>query len=253
MSTTYRVLYRTADGKTLHQVGPEVMVAFPVAELHPVREVNNRHGQQHRIGWYVSRKAGRPLKFESMLERLRMMFLDFDPSVTTFAAQPFTLQWEGVKDGQSRLYGYTPDLLIVRPGQGRTVEDVKPEQFRNSKKNLPAFEAARDALPPVGLKFALWSPPSAVVTYNVRYLAGYRRTPLSTPSISRDLLAQLADGPLPLRTLAQETTGHEMLTRPVIYHLMWIHRLRADLTRPLSHATLIHRAEDQDAPPWGPW
>ena len=238
MATNYRVLYRTADRKTLQETGPEVMVAFPVAELLPVREVNNRHGQQHRTGWYASRKAGRSLKFESGLERLRMMFLDFDPSVTTFTAQPFTLAWEQ----RGKTYNYTPDLLIVMPGQDRLVEDVKPEPFRHSRKNAPAFEAAREALPPVGLAFDIWSPPSAVLCYNVRYLAGYRRTPVYTVSLSQTILACLADGPLPLHVLARES-GHPMLTRPVIYHLLWNHRLQADLNRPLSHDTLINRAQ----------
>ena len=214
------------------------MVAYPIAELFPVRDVNNFHGQQHRTGYYASRKAGRPLKFESGLERLRMMFLDFDPTVTTYAAQPFTLTWD--RNGET--YHYTPDLLIVRPGQERTVEDVKPPQFRNSSKNAPAFQAAREAFPPVGLSFNLWSPPSAIVCYNVRHLAGYRRTPIYTPTLSREILARTAEGPVPLAELA-EATGHHLLTRPVIFHLLWTRRLSTNLEQPLSHDSLIHRSE----------
>jgi len=238
MSTIYRVLYRTADGQALRNAGPEVMAAYPIAELFPVRDVNNHHGQQHRTGYYASRKAGRSLKFESGLERLRMMFLDFDPTVTTYAAQPFTLTWEW----NGKTYGYTPDLLIVRPGQERTVEDVKPVEFRNSSKNTPAFEAALEAFPPVGLSFNLWSPPSAVVCYNVRHLAGYRRTPVYTPTLSREILARTADGPVPLAELA-EATSHHLLTRPVIFHLLWTHRLHTDLEQPLSQNSLIYRSE----------
>jgi len=238
MSTLYRVRYRTVGESKLREVDPIVMRSFPVAELDAAREVNNRHGQQHRTGWYASKKAGRSLKFESGLERLRMMFLDFDPAVTTYAAQPFTLVWQ--RDGKT--YCYTPDLLIVRPGQGRTVEDVKPERFRTSKKNFPAFQAAEEALSAVDIDFKVWSRPHPVLCYNVQYLAGYRRVPIQTPELTRTLLGALSEGPLPLGVLAAGT-GQEMLARPVLYHLLWNHRLHADLDAPLEQSTLIHRSE----------
>ena len=238
MATLYRVRYRTAGESTFREEDPSVMRSFPVAELDAAREVNNRHGQQHRTGWYASKKAGRSLKFESGLERLRMMFLDFDPTVTTYAAQPFTLLWRA--DG--KLYGYTPDLLIVRPGQGRTVEDVKPEPFRASKKNLPAFQAAEEALSDVDITFSVWSRPPLVLCSNVQYLAGFRRVPIRTPELTRTLLGALASGPLPLGVLAARA-DQELLARPVLYHLLWNHRLQADLNAPLGNSTLIYRAE----------
>ena len=188
------------------------------------------------IGWYASTKAGAHLRFESGLERLRMQFLDFDPEVTTFASQPFTLEWtEGGK-----VYRYTPDLLIVRAGRPRVVEDVKPAQFHGSPKLQRAFEAAREALAPIGVEFRLWAPPETTVVRNVQYLAGYRHPPSGLTASLEAILAALRQRPHTLAELA-ERTGPAALTRPVIYHLIWAHRITADLSQPLSQTTLLSR------------
>lgn len=129
----------------------------------------------------------------------------------------------------------------MRAGQGRIVEDVKPEQFRTSKKNLPAFQAAEEALSAVDIDFSVWSRPHPILCYNVQYLAGFRRLPLHTPRLTRTLLEALSEGPLPLGVLAR-AAEHEVMARPVLFHLLWTHRLHADLSRPLSQSTLIHRS-----------
>ena len=205
-------------------------------DLEPARDIPNYHGQPNRTGWYASTRAGAHLRFESGLERLRMQFLDFDPGVTTFASQPFTLEWtEGGK-----VYRYTPDLLIVRAGRPRVVEDVKPAQFHGSPKLQRAFNAAREALTPIGVEFRLWAPPETTVVRNVQYLAGYRHRPSGLMTHVDDILAALRERPHTLADLA-ERTGTAALTRPVIYHLIWAHRITADLTQPLSHGTRLAR------------
>ncbi|WP_158679867.1 TnsA-like heteromeric transposase endonuclease subunit [Deinococcus sp. NW-56] len=233
----FAVLYRPVGALDLLRGEPAVLRGLSPFDLEPAREVPNYHGQQGRVGWYASAKMGAHLRFESGLERLRMQFLDFDPGVTAFAAQPFTLEWtEGGKT-----YHYTPDLLIVRPGRPRLVEDVKPAAFHGSPRLQRAFGAARDALAPVGVDFGLWASPETTVVRNVQYLAGYRHAPRGLTTYLKPVLAALRDRPRTLAELA-ERTGPPALTRPVIYHLIWAHRVHFDLTQPLSHGTVLSRA-----------
>ncbi|GBF03901.1 hypothetical protein DAERI_010073 [Deinococcus aerius] len=233
----FSVLYRPAGAKTLSRSEPHLLRSLLPFDLQPARDIPNYHGQSHRIGWYASTKAGAHLRFESGLERLRMQFLDFDPSVSTFAAQPFTLEWS--EDGQ--VYRYTPDLLIIRPGRPRLVEDVKPAVFHDSPRLKRAFDAAREALTPIGVDFQLWAPPPPAVVRNVQYLAGYRRMPHGLHTYLEPVLAALRERPHTLAELAART-GPPALTRPTIYYLIWQHRIHLDLTQPLSHTTRLAAA-----------
>lgn len=234
---TFRLLYRPAGARNLQRGDMNLLRGLVPFDLEPARDIPNYHGQPNRIGWYASPKAGAQLRFESGLERLRMQFLDFNPEVTAFAAQPFTLEWEDA----GKVYHYTPNLLVVRAGLSRVVEDVKPAAFHNSPKLQPAFSAARAALAPIGVTFALWAPPETTLVRNIQYLAGYRRPPGGLRAYLEPVLAALRERPHTLAELA-ERTGPPALTRPVIYHLIWVHRVRLDLTQPLSHSTLLSRA-----------
>lgn len=234
---TFSVLYRPAGARALLRAEMALLRSLTLFDLEPARDIPNYHGQPNRIGWYASTKAGAHLRFESGLERLRMQFLDFDPGVTTFTSQPFTLEW--TEDG--KVYRYTPDLLIVRAGRPRVVEDVKPARFHGSPKLQRAFSAVREALAPTGVEFNLWAPPETTLVRNVQYLAGYRHQPAGLTTSLKGILAALRQRPHTLAELA-ERTGPPALTRPVIYHLIWARRITADLTQPLSNRTLLTRA-----------
>ncbi|WP_052195265.1 TnsA-like heteromeric transposase endonuclease subunit [Deinococcus radiopugnans] len=233
----FTLLYRSRGSRELLSGEMVLLRSLTPYDLEPARDVPNYHGQTHRGGWYASSKVGGHLRYESGLERLRMQFLDFDPQVTTFVAQPFTLQWsEGEK-----VYRYTPDLLIVRAGLARVVEDVKPVQFHGSSRLQRAFTAAREALGPIDVSFNLWAPPEPTVIRNVQYLAGYRRAPAGLKEYLGPLLAALRERSHGLLELATRV-GPAPLVLPVVYHLIWNHRVAADLSRPLSLETTLSPA-----------
>ncbi|MGX9687366.1 TnsA-like heteromeric transposase endonuclease subunit [Deinococcus wulumuqiensis] len=233
-ATKFTILFRHRDEAQLYRGTLPEFRGMVISDLAPARDIPNYHGQRHRVGFYASTKAGGHLPFESGLERLRLQFLDFDREVVTFLTQPFTLEWVEGK----RTYRYTPDLLAIHASGKRVVEDVKPARFHDSAKNRRAFDAAREALPSIGFSFELWAPPEPTIVRNVQYLAGYRRVPAGLREYMRPILAALREGPRTLAALA-DGTGPALFTRPVIYHLIWNHRIELDLSCPLSHGTLL--------------
>lgn len=233
-ATKFSILFRVPGEAEPCRGQLHELRSLVLSDLAPVRDIPNYHGQHHRIGLYASRKVGGHLPFESGLERLRLQFLDFDREVTTYFTQPFTLEWE--EDGKT--YHYTPDVMVIRKSGQRVVEDVKPARFHDSPRNSRAFRAAAEALPSVGIRFELWAPPEPTVVRNVQYLAGYRRTPATLSEYMRPILAALREGPRELAALADET-GLAPFTLPVIYHLIWNHRIGLDLSQPLSWTTQL--------------
>lgn len=233
-ATWLSVHVRKFGSSQLDQMETSDLRGLDPSTLAPVRTIQNYHGQHHRVGWYASTKAGRHLDFESMIEMMRMQFLDFDPSVSTFASQPFTLRWQ---EGKQQ-YRYTPDLLVIRPGRLRLVEEVKPVGWEPKPRAAHVLEQVREALARVGIAFAVWHPPAPVVVRNVQYLASYRRQPASLGLFQHHILSALREHPHMLGEL-----GTDPLARPAIYHLIWQHRIVFDLDQPLSQQTLLRLAE----------
>lgn len=232
-ATDVRVRYRLVDVPEPIEGEITDLARLDVQDLDLARVIKSYHGQTHVGGWYYFGKLQRHLRYESGLERLRLMLLDHDPEVTVVATQPFQLLFKH----EGRPFSHVPDLLVVRPNLPRRVEDVKPLKFLNKPVNVLAFAVTRDACERAGLEYAVWSEPPAVVAHNVRYLAGYRRAPMHLNEYAPVLLEHVQEG-LPLGTLARRS-GPNHWVRPVLYHLVWTHRLTLDLLRPLSNQTLV--------------
>lgn len=232
-ATDLRIRYRLLDIQQPLEGEITDLARLDVQGLDLVREIKNYHGQTHVGGWYYFSKLQCHLRYESGLERLRLMMLDHDPEVTVVATQPFQLLFKH----QGKPFSHVPDMLVVRPGHPRRVEDVKPLKFVNKPVNVLAFSVTRDACERAGLEYTVWSEPPAVMAHNVRYLAGYRRVPMYLSQYAPVLLEHARSG-LSLGALAR-LAGPNHWIRPVLYHLVWTHRLTLDLLRPLSNQTLI--------------
>jgi hypothetical protein len=73
--------------------------------------------------WWSSTTSGH-VGFESWLERDHVMLMDFDPSVTGIASQPFWLHWQ---DGGGRPRRHAPDFFARRADGRGVVVDVRPD------------------------------------------------------------------------------------------------------------------------------
>jgi hypothetical protein len=224
------VRYRRDDGRSADVALDRLAVDDVVAGL-PVREFRSYKGRQHYSGWYWSATMGRLVVYESRLELARILLADFDPSVTGIAAQPFVLT--GTDRGRDRRH--VPDLLLVSADGGVMVVDVKAPSRIADPRVREQFAWTREVCAGRGWVFEAWSGADPRLLANVRFLAGYRREALIDaaliPAVLDAAAGQASAGSI---ERALSPWHPAVLVRPVLLHLLWTGRLRADLTRPLS-------------------
>jgi hypothetical protein len=135
-------------------------------------------------------------------------------------------------------------LLLAGADGGVTVVDVKAP----SRMADPGVKAqcawTREVCAGRGWGFEAWSGADPRFLANVRFLAGYRRKAF----IAADLIPVVlgaAPGQPSVGEIERGLSGQHplVLVRPVVLHLLWTGRLRADLTCPLSADTLVRLPE----------
>jgi len=77
----------------------------------PVRRLKKSY--TNVTGLFFSRKLGRLVQFDSMLERDFILLLDMHPAVASFTEQPLKVNW---LDGEGVSQVYVPDFLISFTG-----------------------------------------------------------------------------------------------------------------------------------------
>ena len=101
------------------------------------------------------------------------------------------------------------------------------------------FEATARACALAGWEYRLLGELDAIVTANLRWLAGYRH-PRHHLAETVEVLRRVFATPTPLMAGA-EAAGDPIAVVPVLFHLLWCHELRFDLSTPLHQATLVAR------------
>lgn len=191
-------------------------------------------GQKHYSGTYWAATVRGVVIYESRLELARLLFADFDPSVSGIASQPFLLK--AMVEGKTRRH--IPDFLLATE-HGPVVVDVKPH--RRLSKPVVAFTFAwtRQAVESRGWRYEVWSEPPPAELENIRFLAGFRREWLFDTALLEEIRGACLDGAT-LRDAALCLPGRpEEHVRAAIHHLLWTHELRVDLTRPMRPSTLL--------------
>lgn len=201
----------------------------------PVRRFRPHKGQRHLSGRWWCATTGGHVGFESWLERDHLMLLDFDPAVVGIVAQPFWLSWPAEQRTGSRTR-HAPDYFARRADGTGMVVDCRPVE-RREPADVVKFEATRAACERRGWEYRLVGTASPVLVANVRWLSGYRHPRHDVEGVARRLREIFAT-PVGLMAGA-ELAGHPMAVLPVLFGLLWRHRLHVDLTHPLSQATPV--------------
>lgn len=211
--------------------------AVPFERGIPVRRFVSRKGQRHLSGLWWSATNGAHVGFESWLERDHAMLLDFDPTVVSIASQPFWLRWV---DAMGKSVSHAPDFFARRADGSAVVIDCRPVE-RRGPRDVAKFEATGRACALVGWEYQLVGAGDALVTANVRWLAGYRHPRHHVLEVAR-VLREVFAIPTPLLVGAR-AAGDPIAVLPVLFHLLWRRELTVDVSLPLHECTLVRGAE----------
>src|SRR6188472_4511061 len=94
----------------------------------------------------------------------------FDPTVVGIASQPFWLHWI---DAAGKPDSHAPDFFARRRDGSAVVVDCRPVERRRPR-DIAKFEATARACALAGWEYRLLGEVDALVTANLRWLAGYR-------------------------------------------------------------------------------
>jgi hypothetical protein len=209
--STVQVSFKDDAGE-VQQSRLAVAEAGVLAAGRPWRVFRWHRGQAHYSGWYWSATMGRHVVYESRLELARLLLADFDRQVAVIAAQPF-LVTAPAEDGRTRRH--VPDFLLVDCSGLVTVVNVKPADRLGDPKVARSLKWAGTVFESRGWRHEVWSQ---------AWVGGRTGVPVSIAELEAAWPEQ-ADG-----------------IRSAALHLLWRGDLTADLTRPLSAATVLERA-----------
>lgn len=235
-----RIRYLDEDG--YEYLAPAAAVsAVEFEQCRPAREIPSYAGQRHTPGRYWCATADDLLGYESHLEALWLRLLDFDPAITAIATQPFEISGRDT-DGT---WNHVPDIYTRRADGHVEVIDVKNPLQLGKPSVVRQAERTRIMCEALGWGYRMVGEPPTQISANIGWLAGYRR-PLG-PAAARLVPSILAAAALPITigALAQ-TQDIPELARPVIFHLLWHHRLVCDLERPLRERTLLRTTSKEE-------
>jgi len=203
----------------------------------PIREIPSYANQKHTPGMYWSVTADDLVAYESHLESKWLRLLDFEPDVTALCTQPFDFEGRD-QDGP---WQHVPDIYARRQDGTVLLVDVKNPTRLESPKVLRQAERTRATCEQLGWNYRMVGEPHPQLWASISWLAGFRR-PLHAGAGLVDRILSLAERPVAIGDLLSFQPSPE-LARPVVFHLLWHHRLVCDLSKPLRDYTLVHTAE----------
>lgn len=105
-------------------------------------------------GYFPSRKNGRLIQYESLLEQRMIRLMEADKHIIEYTDQPKTKEW---RDGSYRLRRSTFDFEYTADDGTFTIVEVKPWARVQKKGLLEEFAFARFELGKQGYNFELWT------------------------------------------------------------------------------------------------
>jgi hypothetical protein len=218
------------------------LAEVPVEAAEQIRQFYSWPGKRNYDGRWWSSTLGRHVVFESLLERDALMMADFSTEVVAVCAQPLAFLWPR---GTPHATSHVPDFFLrLSCGDGRLV-DVKHVDAVAGTRSQIALTAA--ACAQIGWQYKVFTGTDCApaMDRNVRWLSGYRHDRYRPPRSVLQAIDHAFRRPIALcegvsRAAACCTSSvGAMLSH--VYHCLWAHHLRADLSAPLTMMTTVSR------------
>lgn len=221
----------------------------------PVRKVRNRG--KNIIGKFPSRKMGRMVAYESLIERDTIYLLEFDNGVSRYEEQPLTIRYED--DGKER--HYTPDFWVLLENGRQCLVECKPARHVMKEKNQRKYAAARPWCRQHDIAFLVVTDKQlrqGHLLKNVQALSQYALLD-SVPTITAEIEEIIKSSDTP-PTLADVFDSIQLLSPPnripMLYHLLYRQRIFTLLEKvPLSDESVLYVEKEvydgvQSVLPW---
>lgn len=199
-------------------------------------------------GSFASKKNGRLLGCESLLERDYMILLEFDETVESFEEQPVKIPFKkGIKP-------YVPDILIHYKS-GRRLPllaevKTKADLERNRDKYTPKFEVARIFAREKGWEFGVVTEDQIRVPRlkTLKFLRAYYDKVPPDPVIADQVKTTLREegAPIALDDLLERLSNSKnegISLIPTVWHLVATKAICIDYDKPISEKTLLSYEE----------
>jgi hypothetical protein len=206
------------------------------APLAPWRTFRWWYGQQHYSGTYWAKTQNGHVIYESRLELARLLYADFETSVTAIAAQPFLI--EADVDGKRRRH--IPDFLLGSR-TGPVVIDVKPRRRVTAPKVAYTLAWTRRLVEDLGWHYEVWSEPPPIELENIRFLAGYRDERRINGGVLNALSRNDVEGLSIEQAIAVHADLPGPLVRAALCHLLWCGAISTDLDVALRSTAVLRK------------
>lgn len=225
---------RLANGDVVKNLRPEDIGLYSPEMLVPWRAPASYKGQKHLPGHFWMSQTKQLIHYESRLEMAILKQLDFEENISFVLAQPFELHFQ-VGASKRR---HVPDFLVWRKGTTNLLVNVKPKVFMDLPRNRESFSACHKLTRLIRLEHRVFGEPPPFFFANLRWLAGFRREPISLPDVGPLLTDRLKKGKLSFEEWI-DGIGEEELTRPAAFHLLWTRQVTFDLSCVLENHTTV--------------
>lgn len=212
----------------------------------PVRKVSNRGG--NIIGSFSSLKMKSSIKYESTIERDFLYFLEYDPTVVEYYAQPMVIE---TTDKKGKVHTYTPDFRVIRIDRKEIIE-CKPEALLDQPHSQQQIEMGVEWTNNNDHNFVIVTDTDLRKDHtlaNLKLLWRYSR--LALPAVmAANCITYLKMHPEGVmfedltRFLAYVANTTEMQQpyrqAPFIYSMLFRYIMKVDLTQPVIETTILH-------------
>lgn len=197
----------------------------------PRSTAKSRHAPVHSH----SVTTGTAIHVESGLEHDLLLDLDRRASVVWLVAQPCRLSFVSSRTRRRRTH--VPDMLSLASSGEVTLWDVRPAERRDDKFD-DAARSTEIAATERGWRYEVFGGFSPVRTYNLRWLAAYRRVEPWHDACVDELRRAITQPGCTIGAVMDLDggAGHVMST---MWHLMWSGLVEAELDEALARRTTV--------------
>lgn len=228
-TVSYRIGTKLLEQQALSALSVRAMAD----EISPVRLPAFYKGQVSLPGFFWMSCLNVLVMYESRLEMVILLQLDFNHTVMQVVPQPFVLHYVQ----NSRLYRHTPDFFVRYDNGVGEVINVKPKKYISTERNARAFSACRSAATEMGFAYTTRSELDSILLVNLWWLSGYRRRPRQIDAYSGFLIDCALDA-MTIGEIVKKATLPALM-RPVLFYMIWHRSLSIDLYQRMNEKTVV--------------